>query len=141
MPACRELGIGFVPYSPLGRGFLTGRFKATTDFTPDDFRAKNHPRFTGENFDQNLQIVRRIEEMARKQGCTPAQLALAWLLAKGSDIVPIPGTKKIERLEENAGAVDIKLTAAEVAEIDAMFPPGVAAGSRYAQAAMARVNL
>jgi aryl-alcohol dehydrogenase-like predicted oxidoreductase len=141
LPTCRELGIGFVPYSPLGRGFLTGRFKSTQDFTADDYRAQGHPRFSGENFERNQQIVRRIEEIAAKRKCTAAQLALAWLLAKGNDIVPIPGTKKIERLEENAGAANVKLGAAEVAEIDQMFPPGIAAGARYPQKAMERVNL
>jgi aryl-alcohol dehydrogenase-like predicted oxidoreductase len=140
LPACRELGIGFVAYSPLGRGFLTGRFRRFEDLPPDDYR-RHHPRFQGENFHKNLDLVRKIEEIAREKGCTPAQLALAWVLARGPDIVPIPGTKRRERLEENARAVDIRLTPNDLARLDAVAPKGVAAGERYPPAAMARVNL
>lgn len=139
-PTCRELGIGFVAYSPLGRGFLTGRFRRFEDLPPDDYR-RHHPRFQGENFQKNLDLVRKLEEIAREKGCTPAQLALAWVLARGSDIVPIPGTKRRERLEENARAVDIRLTPDDLARLDAVAPKGVAAGERYPPAAMARVNL
>jgi aryl-alcohol dehydrogenase-like predicted oxidoreductase len=140
LPTCRELGIGFVAYSPLGRGFLTGRFRRFEDLPPDDYR-RHHPRFQGENFQKNLDLVRKLEEIAREKGCTPAQLALAWVLARGSDIVPIPGTKRRERLEENARAVDIRLTPDDLARLDAVAPKGVAAGERYPPAAMARVNL
>src|SRR5881396_2571038 len=130
LPACRALGIGFVAYSPLGRGFLTGRFKKFEDLPPDDFR-RNHPRFQGENFQKNLGLVKRVEEIAREKGCTPAQLALAWLLAQGEDIVPIPGTKQRRRLEENAASTNVTLTAAELRRIAAVAPQGVAAGERY----------
>jgi aryl-alcohol dehydrogenase-like predicted oxidoreductase len=140
LPTCRELGIGFVAYSPLGRGFLTGRFRRFEDLPPDDYR-RHHPRFQGENFQKNLDLVRKLEEIAREKGCTPAQLALAWVLARGPDIVPIPGTKRRERLEENARAVDIRLTPDDLARLDAVAPKGVAAGERYPPAAMARVNL
>jgi aryl-alcohol dehydrogenase-like predicted oxidoreductase len=127
LPTTRELGIGFVAYSPLGRGFLTGRFQRESDFGEDDFRGRN-PRFSGENLRRNLAIVEVVTEIAERKGVTPAQLALAWLLAKGEDIVPIPGTTKRSRLEENAGAVDIELTPEELAELDDLQP---AAGDRY----------
>lgn len=140
IPTCRELGIGFVPYSPLGRGFLTGRFRSIDDLPPDDWR-RNNPRFQGDNFQRNLDLVSRIEDLARSKGCTPSQLALAWVLAQGRDIVPIPGTKRVRYLEENAGAAEIRLTPDDLAAIDAAAPAGVAAGERYPAAGMARVNL
>src|SRR5213593_2594690 len=130
LPTCRELGIGFVAYSPLGRGFLIGRFRRLDDLPSDDWR-RNNPRFQGENFERNLELVRRIEEMARAKACTPAQLALAWLRNRGNDIVPIPGTKQRARLEENARALDMRLTSDEVKRIDAVAPIGAAAGDRY----------
>ena len=131
----RELGIGFVPYSPLGRGFLTGQIKSIDDLEDGDYR-RTTPRFQGENFQKNLDLVREIEAMARSKGCTPAQLALAWVLAQGDDIVPIPGTKRRRYLEENVGALDVRLTAADLARIDSVIPPGAAAGTRYAAAQM-----
>jgi aryl-alcohol dehydrogenase-like predicted oxidoreductase len=140
IPTCRELGIGFVPYSPLGRGFLTGRFRAIDDLPPDDWR-RNNPRFQGDNFQRNLDLVARIEDLARTKGCTPSQLALAWVLAQGRDIVPIPGTKRVRYLEENAAAAEIRLTPEDLGSIDAAAPAGVAAGERYPAAGMARVNL
>jgi aryl-alcohol dehydrogenase-like predicted oxidoreductase len=140
LPTVRELGIGFVAYSPLGRGFLTGQITSPEDFEPDDFRRDN-PRFQGENFKKNLQLVDAIEEIAAQKGCTPGQLALAWLLAQGQDIVPIPGTKRRERLEENAAAVNVTLTEDELRRIDEIAPLGVAAGTRYPEAGMARVNV
>ncbi len=140
LPTCRELGIGFVAYSPLGRGFLTGRFRRVEDLPADDCR-RNNPRFQGENFQRNLELVRRIEEMARAKACTPAQLALAWLLSRGNDIVPIPGTKQRTRLEENVRALDIRLTSDELKRIDAVAPIGAAAGDRYAGAGMKAVNV
>ncbi len=130
LPAVRELGIGFVAYSPLGRGFLTGRFKRFEDLPDDDFRRRN-PRFQGENFQRNLDLVREVERMAREKGVAPAQLALAWVLARGDDVVPIPGTKHVEYLEQNVAAVDVKLTGADVARLDAVFPVGAAKGTRY----------
>src|SRR5688500_9674153 len=139
LPTCRELGIGFVAYSPLGRGFLTGRFKTFEDLPADDYRRSN-PRFQGENFQKNLDLVRRIDELARAKRCTPSQLALAWLLAQGPDIVPIPGTKQRRYLEENVGALDVALTTEELRQIEAIAPQGVAAGPRYAEAAMRAVN-
>jgi aryl-alcohol dehydrogenase-like predicted oxidoreductase len=139
LPTIRELGIGFVPYSPLGRGFLTGRFKRQEDLPEDDYR-RNHPRFSGDNFDRNLELVSEIERMAREKGCTPAQLALAWVLAQGSDIVPIPGTKRRSYLDENMGALDVSLTQDELLAIDRVLPPGAAAGTRYPAASMAAVN-
>lgn len=139
LPACRELGIGFVAYSPLGRGFLTGRFRTIDDLPADDYR-RNSPRFQGENFAKNLELVRRIEAMAARKGCTPSQLALAWVLAQGNDIVPIPGTKRRRYLEENAAAADITLTPEELAEIDRVAPHGVAAGARYPEAMMRTVG-
>ncbi len=136
---CRELGIGFVAYSPLGRGFLTGRIKSFDDLAPDDFR-RSSPRFQGENFAKNLELVERVEEMAREKGCTPAQLALAWVLAQGEDIVPIPGTKRRPYLEENVGALDVEITPEDLARLDEIAPKGAAAGARYAEGGMATVN-
>lgn len=139
LPTCRELGIGFVAYSPLGRGFLTGRFQRFEDLPEDDYRRRS-PRFQGENFQKNLELVRKIEEMAREKGCTPAQLALAWVLAQGEDIVPIPGTKRRSYLEENVRALDVTLTAEDLDHIHAIAPQGVTAGARYPEAAMQYVN-
>ena len=130
LPVVRELGIGFVAYSPLGRGFLTGRFKSLDDFAPDDYR-RNSPRFKGENFQRNLRLVQHIEELARAKGVTPSQLALAWVLRRGDDIVPIPGTKHVRYLEENARAIDIELTPDDLRRIEEIAPKGVAAGDRY----------
>jgi len=127
----RELGIGFVAYSPLGRGFLTGRFRSPDDFEEGDFR-RGHPRFTGENFQRNLDLVERVQELAAAKGCTPGQLALAWVLSRGDDVVPIPGTKRRTYLEENAGASGVELTQDDLDEIDAVFPPDAAVGERYA---------
>jgi aryl-alcohol dehydrogenase-like predicted oxidoreductase len=135
----RELGIGFVPYSPLGRGFLTGQIKSINDLEADDFR-RSAPRFQGENFQKNLDLVREIEAMAREKGCTPAQLALAWVLAQGNDIVPIPGTKRRKYLEQNVGALDVPLTPEDLERIDRIIPPGAAAGTRYAAAGMETVG-
>jgi aryl-alcohol dehydrogenase-like predicted oxidoreductase len=140
LPTLRELGIGLVPYSPLGRGFLTGRFRKLADLAPDDYR-RNSPRFQGENFQRNLDLVERIEEMARAKGVKPSQLALAWVLAQGKDIVPIPGTTTRAHLEENVAAAAIALTAEELARIDAVAPRGAAAGDRYPPQGMAAVNL
>lgn len=137
LPTIRSLGIGFVPYSPLGRGFLSGQITSPDDFAADDFR-KNLPRFQGENFYKNLQVVERVKEIAKEKNATPGQLALAWLLAQGEDIVPIPGTKRVSYLEENVAAVDITLTPAELARIDEVSPKNIAAGDRYAD--MSSVN-
>jgi len=139
IPAIRELGIGLVAYSPLGRGFLTGRFKSPDDFAPDDFR-RNSPRFQGENFAKNLELVRHIEQLAAQKGCTASQLALAWVMARGDDVVPIPGTKRRAYLEENAAASDVHLTADDLAQIEEIAPKGVAAGTRYPAAAMASIG-
>ncbi len=139
LATCGELGIGFVPYSPLGRGFLTGRFQRSEDLPADDSR-RNMPRFQGENFQRNLALTRRVQEMAKEKGCTPAQLALAWVLAQGKDIVPIPGTKRRAYLEENVRAVDVVLTSADLARIDEAAPRGIAAGDRYAPQGMRAVN-
>ena len=139
LPTVRELGIGFVAYSPLGRGFLTGRFRTIDDLPDDDWR-RNSPRFQGENFQKNLDLLRHIEQLARQKHCTPAQLALAWLLARGRDIVPIPGTKRREFLEENVGALEVQLSAEDLARIDAIAPRGVASGLRYAEGGMRTVN-
>ena len=139
IPTVRELGIGYVAYSPLGRGFLSGRFKSPDDFPEDDFR-KFHPRFTGENFEKNLELVREVETMAKEKGCTTAQLALAWVLAQGEDIVPIPGTKHVRYLDENIGALDVKLTADDLKRLDEILPPGAAAGERYHARGMETVN-
>jgi aryl-alcohol dehydrogenase-like predicted oxidoreductase len=129
-PVLAELGIGFVPYSPLGRGFLTGQLRSPDDFAADDFR-RHSPRFQGENFTRNLQLVDRVKELADEKQCSPAQLALAWLLAQGDHIVPIPGTKKRERLAENLGAAAVELSAADLARLDELAPAGAAAGARY----------
>jgi len=139
LPTVRELGMAYVAYSPLGRGFLSGRFKSPGDFPEDDFR-KNHPRFQGENFEKNIQLVREVEAMAREKDCTTAQLALAWVLAKGEDIVPIPGTKHIRYLDENIGALDVKLTDEDLKRLDEILPPGAAAGERYHARGMEAVN-
>jgi aryl-alcohol dehydrogenase-like predicted oxidoreductase len=138
LPTCRELGIGFVPYSPLGRGFLSGRFKSPDDLDANDFR-RHGPRFTGENLDQNLKLAEKVKEIANDKDVTPAQLALAWVLARGDDLVPIPGTKRRRYLEENAAAVEIELTPDDLARIDAELPR--AAGDRYDEAGMASINL
>lgn len=140
LPACRELGIGFVAYSPLGRGFLTGRIRSLNDLESGDFR-RNNPRFQGENMQRNLAIVQRIEQIAAEKHCTPAQLALAWLLARSSDIVPIAGTRRRKYLEENAGAVNVTLAAADMARIEQAAPVGITAGERYSPEAMKRLNL
>jgi len=139
LPTVRELGIGYVAYSPLGRGFLSGRFKSPDDFPDDDFR-KFHPRFTGENFEKNIQLVREVEAMAKEKGCATAQLALAWVLAQGEDIVPIPGTKHRKYLDENIGALDVKLTGEDLQRLDDILPPGAAAGERYHARGMETVN-
>jgi len=139
LPTCRELGIGFVAYSPLGRGFLTGRFRTFEDLPADDYR-RNQPRFQGENFKKNLDLVAHIEKVATQKKCTPSQLALAWLLAKGQDIVPIPGTKRVKYLEENVGALDVQLTPDDLRRIDEIAPKGAAAGLRYPEGGMATVN-
>jgi len=137
LPTCRELGIGFVPYSPLGRGFLTGAFKTEDDFEADDYRRMS-PRFQGENFQKNLDVVTKVGELASQKGVTSAQLALAWVLSQGDDVVPIPGTKRIDRLEENLGALDVSLSADELAEIAAALPDAV--GTRYPEAMMGALN-
>src|SRR2546423_13033693 len=139
IPTVRELGIGYVAYSPLGRGFLTGQIKSPDDFAGDDFR-KNHPRFQGENFEKNIQLVREVEKMAEEKDCTTAQLALAWVLAQGEDIVPIPGTRHIKYLDENIGALQVKLTPEDLKRLDEILPPGAAAGMRYHERGMATVN-
>jgi aryl-alcohol dehydrogenase-like predicted oxidoreductase len=139
LATCRELGIGFVAYSPLGRGFLTGRFRTLDDLPPDDYRRKS-PRFQGENFQKNLELVRRVEEIARRKRCTPSQLALAWVLAQGDDIVPIPGTKRRPYLEEDVRALEVELAPADLEEIDEVAPKGVAAGARYHEAGMRTIN-
>lgn len=139
LPVCRELGIGFVAYSPLGRGFLTGQLKRFEDFAPDDYRRLS-PRFQGENFNKNLAVVGRLGEMAKDKKCTPGQLALAWVLAQGDDIVPIPGTKRIRYLAENLGALDVRLTPAECAAISAIFPAESISGNRYPPAMMATLG-
>jgi aryl-alcohol dehydrogenase-like predicted oxidoreductase len=136
---CRELGIGFVAYSPLGRGFLTGRYRSIDDLEANDWR-RNNPRFQGDNFQKNLDIVERVKRVAARKRCTPAQLALAWLLTQGTDIVPIPGSKRRERLEENAAAVDIHLTRDDLQEIASLLPAGMAAGTRYPEPGMRAVN-
>ena len=139
LPTCRELGIGFVAYSPLGRGFLTGRYRSVEDFEPDDYR-RNHPRFLGENFQKNLDLVARVEEIARRKKCSPSQLALAWVAAQGEDIVPLFGTKRRKYLDENLAALDVEITPADLEEIDAVAPKGVAAGERYAPGGMKTIN-
>jgi aryl-alcohol dehydrogenase-like predicted oxidoreductase len=139
LSAVRELGIGFVAYSPLGRGFLTGRFRSIEDLDPSDWR-RNSPRFQGDNFQRNLQLVTEIQTISREKGCTASQLALAWVLVQGSDIVPIPGTKRIKYLEENIRALEVRLTQQDLARIDRVLPGGAAAGQRYAEAAMRAVQ-
>jgi aryl-alcohol dehydrogenase-like predicted oxidoreductase len=139
LPTVRELGIGYVAYSPLGRGFLTGQITSPEDFPEDDFR-RFHPRFTGENFQRNIALVREVEAMAREKGCTTAQLALAWVLAQGEDVVPIPGTKRIKYLDENIAALDVKLSDEDLRRLDEILPPGAAAGDRYHERGMATVN-
>src|SRR5712672_2119034 len=139
LATCRELGIGFVAYSPLGRGFLTGQFKRFEDLAPDDYRRAS-PRFQGENFQKNLDLVRQVEEMSKEKGCKPSQLALAWVLAQGDDIVPIPGTKRRKYLEENVEAVDVKLSKEDLRRIDEVFPAEAVAGGRYPEHMMALVN-
>jgi len=136
---CRELGIGFVAYSPLGRGFLTGQFTRFEDFPQDDYR-RNSPRFQGENFQKNLDLVNRVEEISKEKRCTPAQLALAWVLAQDKNIVPIPGTKRRKYLEDNVAALDVKLNAEDLRRIDEIFPSGAAAGPRYPEHMMQIVN-
>jgi aryl-alcohol dehydrogenase-like predicted oxidoreductase len=140
LPACRELGIGLVAYSPLGRGFLTGQIKRFEDLAADDFR-RSSPRFMGDNFAKNLDLVARIEELAKAKGVKASQLALAWVLAQGKDIVAIPGTKRRSYLEENAGALGIDLSKDDLARIDEVAPKGVAAGTRYSEAAMKMLNV
>jgi aryl-alcohol dehydrogenase-like predicted oxidoreductase len=139
LPALRELGIGVVAYSPLGRGFLSGRITSPDDFGEDDFR-RNHPRFTGENFARNLELVDRVRELAASKGATPSQLAIAWVLAQGDDVVPIPGTKRRSYLEENLGALDVELTPEDLAAIEEVTPRGSVAGARYNPEMMANVN-
>ena len=139
LAACREFGIGFVPYSPLGRGFLTGKIKHFEDLPADDYR-RTSPRFQGENFQRNLDVVKRAEELAREKRCTPAQLALAWVLAQGDDIVPIPGTKRREYLHENVGALDVDLTSKDLEQIEEVAPQQAFSGARYPDWAMALVN-
>ncbi|NNC15673.1 aldo/keto reductase [Corallococcus exiguus] len=130
LQTCHELGVGFVPYSPLGRGFLTGQFKRFEDLPEDDYR-RHSPRFQGENFQRNLKLVEHIDRLASQKQCTPAQLALAWVLSRGEDVVPIPGTKRRKYLDDNLGALDVKLTQEDLAAIESIAPPGVAAGERY----------
>ena len=130
----------FVPYSPLGRGFLTGRFKRPEDLPADDYR-RHAPRFLAENFQRNLDLLAKVEEIARDKGCTPSQAALAWVLAQGNDVVPIPGTRHVRYLEENVGALNVRLSRDDLQRIDAAFPKGAAVGERYAEAAMRAVNL
>ncbi|WP_332679081.1 aldo/keto reductase [Brevundimonas sp.] len=139
LATCEELGIGFVPYSPLGRGFLSGEIKSVDDLAEDDFRRSN-PRFQGENFRKNIELVDAVSEIAKDKGVTAAQLALAWVLAQGEHLVPIPGTRRIRTLEENAAAVDVVLTPDDLARIEAVFPKGAASGHRYAEAARAALN-
>jgi aryl-alcohol dehydrogenase-like predicted oxidoreductase len=139
LPAVRELGIGFVAYSPLGRGFLTGQFQTIDDLPAGDYR-RNSPRFQGEKFQKNLELVEKIKELASAKRCTPSQLALAWVLAQGQDVVPIPGTKRVKYLDDNLGAVQVRLTADDLAQIDAVLPTGAASGERYNEQAMLAVG-
>jgi aryl-alcohol dehydrogenase-like predicted oxidoreductase len=139
LSVCRELDIAFVPYSPLGRGFLTGQITSPDDFAANDFR-RIAPRFQGENFQKNLELVAHVRAMADAKGCTPAQLALAWVLAQGDDIIPIPGTKRVKYLEENAAAINVVLTADELAQINDLMPVGVAAGGRYNELTLQRIR-
>ena len=140
LATCRELGIGFVPYSPLGRGFLTGRFKTPDDIPADDWRHK-HPRFMGENFERNLKLADAVKQIATEVGCTPAQLALAWVLAQGEDVVPIPGTRHMKNLEDNLGALQVQLGGEHLKRLDEMSPAGVTAGDRYYAQGMKAINL
>jgi len=140
LPTVRELGIGFVPYSPLGRGFLTGQIKRPEDLAPDDAR-RNHPRFQGDNFQRNLNLVAEIQSIAHEKGCTPAQLALAWVLHQGDDIVPIPGTKRRTYLDENLGGLNIELIRDDLDRIEQAFPEGAASGTRYPETSMRALNL
>jgi aryl-alcohol dehydrogenase-like predicted oxidoreductase len=140
LPTCRELGIGLVAYSPLGRGFLTGQITSYEDFAPDDYR-RNSPRFQGENFQRNLDLVKKVEDIARRKNCTPSQLALAWVLAQGDDIVPIPGTKRVKYLEENVGALDVNLSADDLEQIEKILPKGAAAGQRYNESMMRLIDV
>lgn len=139
LAAVREFGMSFVAYSPLGRGFLTGAFKTPEDFAPDDYRRKS-PRFQGENFARNLDLVHHVGELAKAKGCTPSQLALAWVLARGEEFIPIPGTKRRKYLEENLGALNVELSESELAALDAVFPAGAALGARYPENMMNRVR-
>jgi aryl-alcohol dehydrogenase-like predicted oxidoreductase len=139
LPTVRELGIAYVAYSPLGRGFLTGQITSPDDFPEDDFR-KFHPRFQGENFAKNIALVREVEAMAKEKGCTTAQLALAWVLAQGDDVIPIPGTKRVRYLDENIGALEVDLSDADLKRLDEILPPGAAAGMRYHERGMETVN-
>jgi len=139
LPTTRQLGIAFVAYSPLGRGFLTGQFKKFEDFDKDDYR-RNSPRFQGENFQKNLDLVAQVESLAKEKNCTASQLALAWLLAQGPDIIPIPGTKRRKFLEDNAGAANVKLSQADLQKIEDVAPHGAAAGARYPEVMMALIN-
>jgi aryl-alcohol dehydrogenase-like predicted oxidoreductase len=139
LATCRELGIGFVAYSPLGRGFLTGQFKRFEDFAADDYR-RISPRFQGENFQKNLDLVHRVEQMAKEKGCTPSQLAVTWVLAQGKDIVPIPGTKRRKFLEDNVGALNVRLSEGDLRRMSDVFPWGAAAGERYPEHVMKLVN-
>jgi aryl-alcohol dehydrogenase-like predicted oxidoreductase len=139
LATCRELGVGFLAYSPLGRGFLTGQIKRFDDLAHDDYR-RHSPRFQGENFQKNLQLVRRLEEIAATKGCQPSQLALAWVMAQGDFIVPIPGTKRRTYLEENLGALGVQLSKQDLVRIDEVAPHGAAAGLRYPEAMMQAVN-
>jgi aryl-alcohol dehydrogenase-like predicted oxidoreductase len=139
LPACRALGIGFVAYSPLGRGFLTGKYGSLADFPEGDYR-RTAPRFQGANFAKNLELVARVKEIARRRRATSAQVALAWVLSRGEDVVPIFGTKNRDRLQENLDAADVVLTKADLAELEAAFPPGAPAGERYPAAAMAAIG-
>jgi aryl-alcohol dehydrogenase-like predicted oxidoreductase len=140
LPTSRELGIGLVAYSPLGRGFLTGQITRYEDFAPDDHR-RNSPRFQGENLQKNLDLVKKVEEIAREKKCSSSQLALAWVLAQGDDIVPIPGTKRVKYLEDNVGAVEVNLSADDLAEIERVMPKGAAAGQRYNESMMRLIDV
>jgi len=140
LATCRELGIGLVAYSPIGRGFLTGQIKRFEDFAPDDHR-RNSPRFQGENFQKNLDLVKKVENLAHQKKCTPSQLALAWVLAQGDDIVPIPGTKRVKYLEENVGALDVKLTSDDLTQIEKVLPKGAFAGQRYNETMMRLIDV
>jgi aryl-alcohol dehydrogenase-like predicted oxidoreductase len=139
VPAARSLGVGIVPYAPIGRGLLAGALTSPDDLADDDFR-RHHPRFSGENLDRNLELVARVRGMAREIGCTPVQLALAWVVAQGDDVAPIPGTKHVEYLDENVGALDVLLSDDQLRALDELFPPGVVAGDRYAERGMKSVE-